>query len=306
MHHHEAIDICVAGRHASAPLPALSVVILRRVLQTDVMFVIAFPEIDPIALQLGPLAVRWYGLAYFAGILLGWWYARRLVSDARLWGGRISPPTVSDVDDFLLWLVLGIILGGRLGYALFYQPGHFLDDPLGFFRLWEGGMAFHGGMMGVIVAVIVFSLRRGISILSLLDVAAASVPFGLFFGRLANFINGELWGRPSDVPWAMVFPSGGPEPRHPSQLYEAMLEGVLLFVILRLLTHRALSLGRPGLTGGAFIAGYGAARIFVEFFREPDQQLGYLAGFVTMGMLLSLPMLLIGSAAIIWATRKPA
>ena len=270
------------------------------------MFVIAFPQIDPVAIEIGPLAVRWYGLAYFAGILLGWWYARRLVADDRLWGGRAAPLTLADIDDFLLWAVTGIILGGRLGYAAFYQPGHFLDDPLGFFRLWEGGMSFHGGMAGVIAAIIIFASRRKIPILSLLDVAAAAVPFGLLFGRVANFINGELWGRPADVPWAVVFPGGGPLPRHPSQLYEAALEGLLLFLVLRLLTHGALSLRRPGLTGGAFIAGYGAARIFVEFFREPDPQLGFISGFLTMGMILSLPMVLIGLAAVFWAARKPA
>jgi phosphatidylglycerol:prolipoprotein diacylglycerol transferase len=270
------------------------------------MLAIPFPHIDPVAIEIGPLAVRWYGLAYFAGILLGWWYARRLVADERLWGGRPAPLTLADVDDFLLWLVAGIIFGGRLGYALFYQPGHFLRDPLSFFRLWEGGMSFHGGLAGVIIAVVLFCVRRSISILSLLDVAAASTPFGLFFGRIANFINGELWGRPADVPWATVFPGGGPEPRHPSQIYEALLEGVVLFAVLRLLTHHALSLRRPGLTGGAFIAGYGAARVLVEFFREPDPQLGYIFGFLTMGMILSLPMVLIGLAAIVWAARKPA
>jgi phosphatidylglycerol:prolipoprotein diacylglycerol transferase len=270
------------------------------------MFVIAFPNIDPIAIEIGPLAVRWYGLAYFAGILLGWWYARRLVANERLWGGRPAPMTLADIDDFLLWAVVGIIFGGRLGYAAFYQPGHFLDDPLGFLRLWEGGMSFHGGMTGVIAAIIIFARRRNVPILSLLDVAAAAVPFGLFFGRIANFINGELWGRPADVPWAVVFPGGGTAARHPSQLYEAALEGLLLFLVLRLLTHGALSLRRPGLTGGAFIAGYGIARIFVEFFREPDEQLGFIAGFLTMGMILSLPMVLIGLAAVLWAARKPA
>ncbi len=270
------------------------------------MFVIAFPNIDPIAVEIGPLAVRWYGLAYLAGILLGWWYARRLVANDRLWGGRPSPMRLADIDDLLLWAVVGIILGGRIGYAAFYQPGHFLDDPLGFFRLWEGGMSFHGGMTGVIIAIAVFARRRGIPILSLLDVTAAAAPFGLFFGRVANFINGELWGRPGDVPWAVVFPGGGAEPRHPSQLYEAALEGLVLFLILRVLTHRALSQRRPGLTGGAFIAGYGFARIFVEFFREPDAQLGFISGFLTMGMILSLPMVLIGLAAVLWAARKTA
>jgi phosphatidylglycerol:prolipoprotein diacylglycerol transferase len=267
------------------------------------MFAIPFPNLDPVAITIGPLAVRWYGLAYFAGILIGWWYARRLVRNQPLWGGP-SPLTTADLDDFLLWLVVGIVLGGRIGYALFYQPGYYLDDPLGFFRLWEGGMSFHGGLAGTILAMAIFALRRSIPMLSLFDVAAASVPFGIFLGRLANFINGELWGHVTDVPWAMTFPNGGPLPRHPSQLYEAALEGVVLFILLRVLTHRFGSLRQPGLTGGAFIAGYGAARIVVEFVREPDPQLGAILGFLTMGMMLSIPMVLIGIAAILLVRRR--
>lgn len=277
-----------------------------------------FPDIDPIAVQLGPLAVRWYGLAYFTGILIGWRYARRLVQTERLWAPRPSPLTPADIDDFLLWLVIGIVLGGRLGYALFYQPGFYLGDPLAFFRLWEGGMAFHGGLVGTVLAMAIFARLRRVPMLSLFDVAAASVTFGLFFGRLANFINAELWGRVTDVPWGVVFCNAsiaeanggvcpaGLEPRHPSQLYEAALEGLLLFIVLRVLTHRLGSLARPGLTGGAFIAGYGVARIVVEFFREPDPQLGNIAGFLTMGMILSIPMVLIGIAAIWWSTRRTA
>jgi phosphatidylglycerol:prolipoprotein diacylglycerol transferase len=268
------------------------------------MFAFPFPAIDPIAVAIGPFAVRWYGLAYFAGILIGWWYARRLAANDHLWGEKPAPLTPADIDDFLLWLVVGIVAGGRLGYALFYQPGHFLDDPLGLFRLWEGGMSFHGGLAGVIVAMAVFALRRRIPVLSLFDVCAASVTFGLFFGRLANFINGELWGRPTELPWGVVFPNGGPLPRHPSQLYEAALEGVLPFIVLRILTHGFKSLRRPGLTGGVFIAGYGLGRIAIEFVREPDVQLGYLAGSLTMGMLLSIPMVLVGIAAIAIALRR--
>lgn len=276
-----------------------------------------FPEIDPIAVQFGPFAVRWYGLAYFAGILIGWWYARRLVRNERLWGNRPAPMTVTDIDDFVLWLVVGIVLGGRLGYALFYQPGHFLDDPMGFFRLWEGGMSFHGGLVGTVLAMAIFAWRRNIPMLSLFDVAAASVTFGLFFGRIANFINGELWGRATDAPWGVIFcnPSieaanggfcpAGLMPRHPSQLYEAALEGLLLFIVLRIFTHALGSLTRPGLTGGAFVAGYGLARIVVEFFREPDAQLGYISGFLTMGMVLSIPMVLIGVGAMLLAKRQP-
>ncbi|SEP79552.1 Prolipoprotein diacylglyceryl transferase [Faunimonas pinastri] len=271
-------------------------------------FVIPFPVMDPVAVHLGPLAVRWYGIAYFVGILLGWFYARRLVQNGRLWAGGQAPLTVRDVDDYLTWATLGIILGGRLGYAIFYQPGHFLDDPLGFFRLWQGGMSFHGGMLGVILGIVVFARVRKFPILALIDVAAAVAPFGLFFGRIANFINGELYGRPSDVPWAMIFPTDPVGvPRHPSELYEASLEGVVLFLILRVLTHYYRSLRYPGVTGGAFIALYGAARIFSEFFREPDPQLGFIADFLTMGMILSVPMILIGVGAIVWSLRrKPA
>jgi phosphatidylglycerol:prolipoprotein diacylglycerol transferase len=271
------------------------------------MLAIPFPAIDPVAISIGPFAVRWYGLAYLAGILIGWWYARRLVSNDTLWGGWPAPITRANIDDFLLWLVVGIVGGGRVGYALFYQPGHFLDDPLGFLRLWEGGMSFHGGLAGTILAMALFSLAKKIPMLSLFDVSAASVTFGLFFGRVANFINSELWGRVTDVPWGMVFPNGGELPRHPSQLYEAALEGIVLFIVLRILTHRFGSLRRPGLTGGAFIAGYGLARIAVEFVREPDPQLGFLAGSLTMGMLLSIPMVLVGLVAIVMALRrKPA
>ncbi len=279
------------------------------------MLAIPFPEIDPIAIELGPLAVRWYGLAYFAGILVGWFYARRLVRNERLWGGS-APFTPADIDDFLVWLVGGIVLGGRLGYALFYQPDHFLADPTGILRLWEGGMSFHGGLLGTITAMAVFAWRRRKPMLSLFDVAAAAVPFGLFFGRIANFINAELWGRITDAPWGVVFCNAtirtlngdcpaGPAPRHPSQLYEAGLEGVLLVLVLRVLTHRFGSLRFPGLTGGAFLAFYGASRLAVEFFREPDFQLGFIAGgFLTMGMILSLPMVVIGVMAIALALRK--
>ena len=282
------------------------------------MLAIPFPEIDPIAVQIGPLAVRWYGLAYFAGILIGWWYARRLVPDDRLWGGK-PPFTAADIDDFLVWLVAGIVLGGRLGYALFYQPGFYAEDPLAILKLWEGGMSFHGGVLGTITAMAIFALRRQRPMLSLFDIAAASVPFGLFFGRLANFINGELWGRLTEAPWGVRFCNSTVEaihggcpagllPRHPSQLYEAALEGIVLFCVLRLLTHFFGSLRYPGMTGGAFLAGYGLARIAVEFVREPDPQLGFLAGGLTMGMILSLPMILVGAGAIVVAAgrRNPA
>ncbi len=263
-----------------------------------------FPMIDPIALELGPLAIRWYGLAYLTGILLGWYYARKLASNAALWGGRPAPMTPLDLDDFLLWAVVGIIIGGRVGYAIFYKPEVYLDDPLAFLRIWEGGMSFHGGLTGTIVAMVLFARRRGISVLSLFDVIGASATFGLFFGRIANFINAELYGRVSDVPWAMVFPGGGPQPRHPSQLYEAALEGIVLFLVLRLITHKTGALRYPGLVGGTFFAGYGLARFMVEFARQPDAHIGFIAGFLTMGMVLSLPMIAIGIAAILWVRKR--
>ena len=269
---------------------------------------LAFPQIDPVAVQLGPIAVRWYGLAYLAGILLGWQYGRRLIADNSLWpnetGNDTRALTPGDFDDLLVWATIGIVAGGRIGFVLFYQPQVYLADPMAALRIWEGGMAFHGGFLGFVIATILFSRSRSVSALLLLDVAAASVPFGLFFGRIANFINGELWGRISDVPWAMVFPGAGPESRHPSQLYEATLEGVLLFILLRVLTHRLHSLQHPGLTGGAFVAGYGLARFFVEFFRQPDEHIGFIGGFLTMGMILSLPMILVGAGAMIWSVRN--
>ncbi len=266
-------------------------------------FALSFPQIDPVALQIGPIAIRWYGLAYLAGILLGWQYGRRLIANERLWSQGKGQLTPADFDDLLIWATIGIVAGGRIGFVLFYQPDVYLSDPIAALRIWEGGMAFHGGFLGFIVATIFFARSRSVSALSLLDVAAASVPFGLFFGRLANFINGELWGRVSEVPWAMVFPGAGPEPRHPSQLYEAALEGIMLFILLRILTHSLGSLRRPGLTGGAFVAGYGLVRFFIEFFRQPDEQLGFVIGFMTMGMILSLPMILVGVTAIIWSLR---
>ncbi|QPC44281.1 prolipoprotein diacylglyceryl transferase [Kaustia mangrovi] len=268
-----------------------------------ITFVLPFPAIDPVAVEVGPLAVRWYALAYIAGLLFAWWYIRRLVANEALWQG---PPPLKpvDADDLIVWSALGVILGGRLGYVLFYNPAYFAANPLEIVQVWHGGMSFHGGFLGVVLAGILFARRHGISPFTVLDLAGASVPIGLFFGRIANFINGELYGRVSDVPWAMVFPFGGPEPRHPSQLYEALLEGVVLFVLLRWLTHGRGMLSAPGFVGGAFTAGYGLARIAVEFFRMPDAQIGYLAGWLTMGMLLSLPMVAAGLAIMWWATRK--
>jgi phosphatidylglycerol---prolipoprotein diacylglyceryl transferase len=265
---------------------------------------IAFPVFNPIALQIGPIAIRWYALAYICGIVLGWIYARSLVKKERLWGGP-APISLVQLDDFILWVTIGIIVGGRTGYVLFYNPVFFAQHPAEIFQLWNGGMSFHGGFLGCVAAVMLFARNNNISILSLGDITTAVGPIGLFLGRIANFINSELWGRPADesVPWAMVFPNGGPLPRHPSQLYEAGLEGILLFTILAVMIRMG-ALKRPGLILGSFIAIYAFARITGEFFREPDPQLGFLWGGLTMGMLLSVPMIIAGAILIVMAWRR--
>lgn len=270
----------------------------------SILPVLPFPAISPVLVHIGPLAIRWYALAYIVGIIAGWFYARRIIASERLWGGP-APLTTVDFDDFVVWITFGIILGGRIGYVLFYNLPHFAAHPVQIFELWNGGMSFHGGFLGCLIAITAFAWRRRIPILSLADVTAAVTPIGLFLGRVANFINGELWGRPTDVPWAMVFPNAGPFPRHPSQLYEAALEGIALFIVLNILVRRGM-LKRPGTITGAFAVGYGIARITCEFFREPDIQLGFLWGGLTMGMLLCIPLIL-GGAALLWyaAARTP-
>jgi len=269
-----------------------------------VLPILTFPHIDPVLISIGPLAVRWYALAYIVGIIAGWIYARAIIASAKLWGGP-APLTVAAYDDFIVWITLGIILGGRIGYVLFYNFSHFREHPSEILQLWNGGMSFHGGVLGSVLATVLFALRRGISILSLGDVTLAVAPIGLFLGRLANFINGELWGRPSDVPWAMIFPTGGPLPRHPSQLYEAALEGLLLLAVLGVLV-RCGALKRPGLVSSSFAVVYGVLRIFSEFFREPDAQLGFFWGGLTMGMLLSIPLIVAGVIGLIFASGRPA
>jgi phosphatidylglycerol:prolipoprotein diacylglycerol transferase len=268
---------------------------------------LAFPEFDPVAIALGPFVVRWYALAYLVGILFGWWLARRYARNEALWGGA-SPIRPIDIDDLVVWVAVGIVLGGRLGYVLFYNPAHYLQNPLEALALWSGGMSFHGGLVGSALATYLFARTRGIPVLSLMDVCCAVCTVGIFLGRLANFVNGELWGRPTDVPWAFVFPGAGPEPRHPSQLYEAALEGLLLFVVLNLMISMG-ALRRPGLVGGTFLALYAVARMTVEQFRMPDEQIGFLFGGLTMGLLLSVPMLLVGLALIglsLRHRRRPA
>jgi len=263
---------------------------------------IPYPDIDPVLVHIGPLAIRWYALAYIFGILFGWAYARAIIRSTALWDGK-PPMTVEDFDDFILWVTLGIILGGRLGYVLFYNFPIYAANPLQIFELWTGGMSFHGGFVGCVLAVVLFARHRKIPFLSLGDVTCAVGPIGLFLGRLANFVNGELWGRPTDVPWAMIFPNGGPLPRHPSQLYEATLEGVVLFIVLAI-AMRLGALKRPGLVIGIFAVGYAIARTTCEFFREPDVQLGFLWQGTTMGMLLSIPLFLAGVAFIVYAMKQ--
>lgn len=266
------------------------------------MLTIPFPAIDPVALEIGPIAIRWYALAYLAGFILGWRHAAGL---ARRRGGV---PPAEDLDDFLTWAVMGVILGGRLGFVLFYNFPHYAAHPAEIVKIWQGGMSFHGGLLGMVVVMLTFAWRRGYSPLALSDVVAGAVPIGLFFGRIANFINGELYGRVTEtVPWAMVFPDGGPLPRHPSQLYQAGLEGLLLFVILFACARVPAINARTGTLTGIFLVGYGIVRIIGELFRQPDPQLGFLIGGATMGQLLSVPMVLAGLGLILWAGRtRPA
>jgi phosphatidylglycerol:prolipoprotein diacylglycerol transferase len=267
---------------------------------------LAFPNFDPEIFRIGPIAVRWYALAYIAGLVAGWRYCLILAK---------TPPIVAqpvDIDDFLLWATLGVVLGGRTGYVLFYNLQHYLESPLEVFFLWRGGMSFHGGAAGVIIAIALFSRRRKIPFLAFADIIVCAVPIGLFLGRIANFVNGELWGRATDVPWAMVFPADDKGLcRHPSQLYEAFLEGAVLFFALWVL-QRAGARHRPGVISGAFLIGYGLARIAVEFVRQPDAQLvpAYLADHVgiTMGQILSVPLVLFGLWLVLRAkpTAAPA
>jgi phosphatidylglycerol:prolipoprotein diacylglycerol transferase len=262
-------------------------------------FAIPFPAIDPVAIAVGPFVVRWYALAYIAGLLIGWRYCLILAD---------RPPRLverRDIDDFLVWATLGVVLGGRIGYVLFYQPGYYLQHPLEALYLWHGGMSFHGGALGVTIAIILFARARLRPIFALSDIIVEAIPIGLFFGRIANFINSELFGRETDVPWAMVFPNGGPMARHPSQLYEAVCEGLLLFLLLLLAEHRGAR-QRPGIVTGLFLIGYAVARMSGELFRQPDAQLGFLVFGTTMGQLLSIPVLIAGIVLILWASQRPA
>ncbi|MDR2312505.1 MAG: prolipoprotein diacylglyceryl transferase [Brucellaceae bacterium] len=271
------------------------------------MAALPFPNIDPVLFSVGPLSVHWYGIGYVIGILFAWWYGKRLINNARLWPNNNAPMDPLALDDFVLWAALGVVIGGRIGYVLFYNFSFYISNPLEIPAVWDGGMSFHGGILGTTVAMILFAKKRGIPVWSMFDTIAAGVPIGLGVVRIANFINSELWGRVSDVSWAVYFPNGGPLPRHPSQLYEAALEGFVLFFVLALLIWKGNKLKAPGFIAGAFVAGYGLSRILVEFFREPDAQLGYLVGgWMTMGMVLSVPMVLLGVWAMARANRAAA
>ncbi|XYD07568.1 prolipoprotein diacylglyceryl transferase [Methylobacterium sp. NMS12] len=272
------------------------------------LLALPFPAIDPVAIAIGPITIKWYALAYIAGLIGGWYYARRLVMADSLWG-VVKRPQVVDIDDLVVWVALGVVLGGRIGYVLFYNLPMYIADPWEILAIRNGGMSFHGGFIGAILAFVLFARGKGLNAYTLLDIGAVVVPIGLFFGRIANFVNGELWGRVApDFPYAIVFPSGGPLPRHPSQLYEAATEGLLLFIVMAISVRR-FGFRRPGLLGGIFVLGYALARTVCEFFREPDRQLGFLfgdhlglmGGGVTMGMLLCVPMMIVGLTYIVLA-----
>ncbi len=262
--------------------------------------VLMFPQFDPVLLSIGPISIRWYALAYITALVVGWRLVRRWVT--------FAPPVATPLqaDDFLTWATLGVVLGGRIGYVLFYQPGFFLTQPLQILEVWQGGMSFHGGMLGVTVAIILYCRHLRIPVLGFADRIAIAAPIGLGLGRVANFINGELWGREASahLPWAMIFPTGGPVPRHPSQIYQALMEGLTLFVVMLVLSRRQEIRARFGMLTGIFLVGYGIARIIGEFFRQPDAFLGFLFEGATMGQLLSVPMLIAGLVLIVRA--RPA
>ncbi|MFY9287528.1 MAG: prolipoprotein diacylglyceryl transferase [Alphaproteobacteria bacterium] len=262
------------------------------------MLPLTFPALDPIAISIGPIAIRWYALAYLAGFILGWRYC--------LYLARQNPKGPKPVlfDEFLTWAVIGTVIGGRLGYILFYQAEYYFDHPLEMLQVWRGGMSFHGGMLGVIGAAWIFAQKHKINFFAFTDILACVTPIGLFLGRIANFVNGELYGRPTDVPWGIVFPNGGDMPRHPSQLYEAGLEGIVLFLFLFALSRVPKLRGRAGFLSGCFLFAYGVLRFAMEHLREPDAQLGLIAGGITMGQLLCLPMIMFGFYLILWTEKR--
>lgn len=264
---------------------------------THFLATLPFPRIDPNLLEIGPFAIRWYALAYIAGLLLGWRYMLRLNSS------RAHLTTSEVIDELLVWAMVGVVLGGRLGYVVFYNLSFYMENPSLIFAVWMGGMSFHGGLLGVTLTIIWFAKRRHLELLRLSDLVSCAVPLGLFFGRIANFINGELFGRVTDVPWAMTFPRGGPLPRHPSQLYEAALEGIVLFALLAWLAWHKSALQKPGMLTGVYLLGYALARALIELVRQPDVQIGFLPLGTTIGQWLSVPMLF-GGLYLIWRAQK--
>lgn len=265
-----------------------------------------FPNIDPEAFSIGPVSIKWYGLAYMAGLILGWLYVRRLLSTPHLWRKSTPPLTIDRVDDLLLYITLAVIIGGRLGQVLLYEPGYYLSNPAEILKTWRGGMSFHGALIGSAIAILIFARQYKVSARTVMDLCCAAVPFGLFFGRVANFINSEHWGRTTDAAIGMVFPNGGPEPRHPSQLYEAVLEGLVMLVIMRFMTHKMLGLKQPGLVAGVWLVWYAIARSICEFFREPEPIHALNIEPFTAGQVYSLPMLALGIYFIVTARRKAA
>jgi len=263
------------------------------------MFAIPYIAPDPVLLSLGPLEIKWYGLSYVLGIILAWFYCHHLIKR------QATTITRPEIDDMIPWVTVGVVAGGKIGYGLFYNTMHYLTHPWEFLMIWKPGMSFHGGLIGVLLAIFLFTRKRGIKFSVMTDLLACATPIGLFFGRLANYINHELYGRVSDVPWAMIFPYGGPLPRHPSQLYEAALEGIVLFIILYLVATKYSRQNRPnGYLSALFAIGYGTARSFVEFYREPDAHLGYYLEIFTWGQILSLPLILGGLAALFILKNK--
>ena len=265
---------------------------------------LTYPNIDPVAISIGPLSIKWYGLAYMAGLLLGYAYVRHLLRTPRLWSRDTPPMGLERVDDLLLYVTFAVIVGGRLGQVLLYEPSYYIAHPVEIFQVWKGGMSFHGALIGSAVALILFARRYGVSARTVMDLCCAAVPFGLFFGRLANFVNSEHWGRVTDAAVGMVFPNGGAVPRHPSQLYEAALEGLVMLVIMRIVTHKVLGLKRPGLVTGVWLVWYAIARAICEFFREPEQIHALNIEPFTAGQLYSVPMLLLGIYFIATAKRS--
>jgi phosphatidylglycerol---prolipoprotein diacylglyceryl transferase len=265
-----------------------------------------FPNIDPIAFAIGPIAIRWYALAYLMGVLLGAGYGYLLLANQRLWHRGQPPFPAKDIWDFAFWAMVAIVVGGRAGYVLFYNLTYYLQNPVEIINTLDGGMSYHGGMLGLMLAAILFTRSKGGNWLSSLDLIAAVATIGIFLGRVANFINAELYGAPANVPWAVIFPTDPlGVPRHPSQLYEALLEGLLLFLLIRIATHVFYALRKPGLVAGIFAIGYSLARIAVEFVRLPDAHIGYLyGGWLTQGQLLTLPLLIAGIALFFYAASR--